>query len=144
MCFCLYLHSHKKWSDSLETWTVLLIFSLQIKTLEVFVQTFIKTAKFGGFCEELFSENNSEAFSVTFSCYDYGIKKDRYRSKRVLQMFLVCYNLLQKLLRKKSKEKNLPLVSFYPCRNLDNNGWGIALKPEVQNPKQHFRGRKLF
>ena len=33
---------------------------------------YIKTAKNGGFCEELHSENNFEAVLATFCCYDYG------------------------------------------------------------------------
>ena len=33
---------------------------------------YIKTAKNGGFCEDLLSENNFEAVLATFYCYDYG------------------------------------------------------------------------
>ena len=32
----------------------------------------MKTAKTGGFCEDLLSENDFEAILVTFPCYDYG------------------------------------------------------------------------
>ena len=32
----------------------------------------IQTAKNGGFCEELFSENDFEAILIDFSCYEYG------------------------------------------------------------------------
>ena len=31
-----------------------------------------QTAKNGGFCEELLSENNFEAVLVNFCCYEYG------------------------------------------------------------------------
>ena len=32
----------------------------------------MKTAKNGGFCEELLSENDFEAVLVNFCCYEYG------------------------------------------------------------------------
>ena len=32
---------------------------------------YIKTAKNGGFCEELLSENDFEAVLVNFCCYEY-------------------------------------------------------------------------
>ena len=32
----------------------------------------MKTAKTGGLCEDLLSENDFEAILVTFPCYDYG------------------------------------------------------------------------
>ena len=54
-------------------------------------RAYIKTAKNGDFCEELRSENDSQAVLATFCRYDHGV---RYKSKRVLQMLLVCYNLL--------------------------------------------------
>ena len=34
---------------------------------------YIKTTKHGGFCEELLSENDFEAVSVNFCCYEYII-----------------------------------------------------------------------
>ena len=34
---------------------------------------YIKTAKYGGFCEELLSENDFEAVLVNFCCYEYGV-----------------------------------------------------------------------
>ena len=33
---------------------------------------YFKTAKNGGFCEELLNENDFEAALATFCCYDYG------------------------------------------------------------------------
>ena len=35
-------------------------------------KAYIKTAKTGGFCEELLSENDFEAVLATFCCYDHG------------------------------------------------------------------------
>ena len=59
---------------------------------------YIKTAENGDFCEELCSENDFETVLATFCCYDHGANvstsEDRYRSKRVSQMLLVYYNLL--------------------------------------------------
>ena len=68
----------------------------------------IKTLKNGGFCEEWLSEDDFEAVSATFCCYDYRANASEavqkkptdkksiktYRSKKVSQMLLVCYNLL--------------------------------------------------
>ena len=66
-------HSHKKRKESLETWAVLLlIFSLNLKYLGWLYSAYIKTAKNGGFCEELLSENDFEAVLATFCCYDHG------------------------------------------------------------------------
>ena len=65
-------HSHKQQKDSLETPAVLLIFSRELEISGWPCRECIKTAKNGGFYEEMFSENNFEAVLVTFSCYDYG------------------------------------------------------------------------
>ena len=49
-------------------------FCLNLKYLGWPYTEYIKTAKNGGFCEELLSENNFEAVLATFCCYDYGAK----------------------------------------------------------------------
>ena len=66
---------------------MLLIFSLELQICGVTVQ--------------LLSENDFEAVLVTFCCYDDygsnvsgGSSEDRYRSKRLSQMLLVHYGLL--------------------------------------------------
>ena len=64
----IWYHSHKKWKDSLDTRPILLIFSYR---------EYIKTAKNGGFCEELLSENDFQAVLATFCCYDYGAKDSK-------------------------------------------------------------------
>ena len=58
---------------------------------------YIKTAKNGGFCEDLLSQNDLEAVLPTFCCYDYGVnaseavqkiasdQKDYHKCSRVLQ-----------------------------------------------------------
>ena len=38
---------------------------------------YIKTAKNGGFCEELLSENDFEAVLVNFCCYEYIIPHEK-------------------------------------------------------------------
>ena len=54
-------HTHKKQKDSLETRVALLIFLLELEISGVAsYREYIKTAKNGGFCEELLSENNFE------------------------------------------------------------------------------------
>ena len=65
------LHGHKKQKDSLETRVVLLIFLLNLKYLGWPYREYIKTAKNGGFCEGLLSENGFKAVLVNFYCYDY-------------------------------------------------------------------------
>ena len=47
-------------------------FCLKMKYLEWPHREYIKTAKNGGFCEELLSENDFEAVLTTLCCYDYG------------------------------------------------------------------------
>ena len=59
-------YSHKKQKESLETWVVLLIFSLNLKYLGWRYGEYIKAVKNGGFCEELLSENDFEAVLVNF------------------------------------------------------------------------------
>ena len=48
------------------------MFCLNLKCLGCPYREYIKTAKNGGFCEELLSENDFEAILVTFCCFDYG------------------------------------------------------------------------
>ena len=46
----------------------------------------IKTAKNGGFCEELLSENDFEAVLVNFCCYEYGANaSEAVQKKRLAQ-----------------------------------------------------------
>ena len=47
-------------------------FRLNLKCLGWPYRESIKTAKNGGFCEELLSETDFEAILATFYCYDYG------------------------------------------------------------------------
>ena len=69
-----YIHSHSKRKDSPRIQNVLLIFRLNLKYLGWPYREYSKTAKNGGFCEELLSENDFEAILATFCCYDYGAK----------------------------------------------------------------------
>ena len=67
-------HSNKRQKDSLEKRAVLLIFLLELEISGWPYREYIKTAKNGGFCEELFSKNDFEAVLATSCCYDYGAK----------------------------------------------------------------------
>ena len=58
-------HSHKKQKECLETRVVLSIFSFSP------YREYINTAKNGGFCEELVSENHFETVLANFCWYDY-------------------------------------------------------------------------
>ena len=60
-------HSHEKR-------VALLIFSLKLEISEIAVQKIHQTARIGGFCEKLHSENDCEAVWATFCCYDFGAK----------------------------------------------------------------------
>ena len=48
----------------------MLIFSLELELSGVAYREYIKTAKNGGFSEELLSENDFGAVLATFCCYD--------------------------------------------------------------------------
>ena len=47
-------------------------FRLKLKYPERSYREYIKTAKNGGFCEEILSKNDTEAVLATFCCYEYG------------------------------------------------------------------------
>ena len=57
-------------SSNLETQAVLLIFSLELEISGVAVLH--QNSENGGFCEKLLSENDFEAVSATFCCFDCG------------------------------------------------------------------------
>ena len=84
------------WKYGLHCW----YFCLNLKYLGWSYGEYIKTAKYVGFCGELEGENDFEAVLATFCCYNYGANasggssEDHYRSKRLSQMLLVCYSLL--------------------------------------------------
>ena len=67
-------HSHEKLSGKI-VWKHgphCLYFHLNLKYLGWPYREYIKTAKNGGFCDGLLSENDSEAILATFCCYGYG------------------------------------------------------------------------
>ena len=60
---------------------------------------YTKTARNGGFCEELLSENGFEAVLATFCCYEYGanaseavqkIAKDKKDYRKCFSCVIVC------------------------------------------------------
>ena len=75
-------------------------FPLNLKYLGWPYRAYIKTAKNSDFREELLSENDFEnifchVLLLWLWCHGFwGSSEHRYRSKRVLQMLLVCYYLL--------------------------------------------------
>ena len=93
-------HSHKKWKDSLETRAVLLIFFLELEITTVIAQSIYQNSKKWWLCEEFLSEIDFETLShfllLWLWCRHFcGSSEYRCRSKRVSQMLLMCYNLLQ-------------------------------------------------
>ena len=100
--FYLRIHSHKKRKDSVEIWTVLLIFSLELQISRVAVQRIHQNSKkwwllwgiarwkwlWGYFSYFLLSWLWCQRF--------WGNSEDCYRSKRLLQMLLVSDSLLNR------------------------------------------------
>ena len=93
---------------------------------------YIKTAKNGGFSGELISENDFEAILATFCCYDYMVptllRKFRRccRSKRLSQMPLACYSLLN--------SQNIPISNSE--KRLVTNTSDVAQKVAVVAQKK--------
>ena len=80
-------HSHKKRKDSLETRGVLLIFSLELETSGVAVQSIHQNSK------ELLSENEFEAILATCCCYDHGAKaseEDQKKYRKCSWCVIIC------------------------------------------------------
>ena len=93
------IHSYKKRKNSPETGAKLL-FSLELEISGWPCRKYIKTAKNSGFCEKLLSENDFENCFIHFrllwlwyQCF-WGSSEDCFKSKRVSQMLLMCYGLL--------------------------------------------------
>ena len=95
-----FLNSHKKRKDSQETWVVLLIFSLELEISGVAVQSIHQNSEkwwlLGGIAKWKWLWGCFSHFLLLWPwCQGFwGSSEDRYRSKRVSQMLLVCYNLL--------------------------------------------------
>ena len=93
-------YSHKNRKDSLETRAVLLIFSLELEISGVAVQRKHPNSK------KLWLLWGIAQWKWLWGCLNqilliwlwcqrfWGSSEDRYRSKRLLQMLFVCYNLL--------------------------------------------------
>ena len=93
-------HGHKKQKDSLERRAVLLIFSLEVEIFGVAVQSIHQNREkwwlLGGISQCRWLWGCFSHFLLLWPCCQgfWGSSEDRYRSKRVSQMLLVCYNLL--------------------------------------------------
>ena len=93
-------HSHKKRKDSLETLAALLIFSLELKMSGVAVQSIHQNSKkwwlLWGIAYWIWLWGCFSHFLLLWPWCQrlWGSSEDRYRSKRVSQMLLVCYNLM--------------------------------------------------
>ena len=112
-----YPHSHKKRKDSLETRAVLLIFSFELEMSGVAVQSTHQNSKklatFAWNCSVKWLWRCFSHFLLLWQWYQdfWGSSEDRYRSKRVSQMLLVCYNLL-----------NSQNIAIYQSMTV-KNGW---------------------
>ena len=78
-------HGHKKRKDSLETWSILLIFSLELKHLEWLYKKYMKTAKHGNFvrnCSVKMTWRLSHflLLRLWWQCF-WGSSEEGYRSK---------------------------------------------------------------
>ena len=96
----LFSHSFKKWKDSLETRTALLIFSLELEISGVAVQSINQNSENGGFYEELLlSEKDFEAILATFCFYNHGTNASEAvqriaTNQKEYHKCSSCYNLL--------------------------------------------------
>ena len=90
-------HSYKKRKDSLETRAVMLILSLELKISGVDVHSKQqKKATLARNCSVKWLWGCFSQFVLLWTwCQGFwGSSEDRYRSKRVSEMLLLCYNLL--------------------------------------------------
>ena len=69
---------------------------MNLKYLGWLYRAYIKTAKNGGFCEELLSGNGFEVVLATFCCYDHGVNASKAVQKIAADQkeYHMCYNLL--------------------------------------------------
>ena len=83
-----------------------------------------QNTKKGGFCEELLSENDSEAVLNNFCCYEYGANTEevqKVRTRTLLLLLELCQFTLKQLILKRHLWKNtfsslLPACWRYkPC-----------------------------
>ena len=93
-------HSHKKRKDSLESRAVMLAFLLELEISGVAVQSIYHNSKkwwlLWGIAKWKWLWSCFSYFLLLWPwCQDsWGSSEDRYRSKRVSQILLACYNLL--------------------------------------------------
>ena len=98
LTFC--IHTHKKWKDSLETRTLLLLFLLELEISGVAVQSIHQNNEkwwlLWGITKWKWLWDCFTHFPLLWPwCHGFwGSLEDRYRSKGVLQMLFVCYYLL--------------------------------------------------
>ena len=84
---------YKNGSIHLNSWKhrpYLLIFCLNLKYLGQQYRKCTKTAKNGGFSEELFSENSFEAVLANFCCYDYSANASKAVQKISTRTLELC------------------------------------------------------
>ena len=111
------VHSQKKRKDSLETRTVLLIFSLELEISGVAVQSIHQNSKkwwrLWGIAKWKWLWDCFSHFLLLWPwCQGFWvIAEDRYRSKRVSQMLLVFYSMLN--------SQNIPINQKVTVKN----GW---------------------
>ena len=128
-------HSHRKWKDSLETRAVPLIFSQELEISKVAVQIIHQNSEkwwlLGGIAQWKWLWGCFSQFLLLWPwCRDFwGSSEDRYRSKKVLQMLLKCYNLLnsQNISINKQQWK---MVGYKDTSDLPKKAAEVAQKKE--------------
>ena len=162
-------HSLNKWKDSLETWAMLLIFLLELRISGVVVQEHTsKQQKMTNSVRNCSMKVTLRVFSHFLLLWPWckgfpGSSEDLYRWKRVSQMLLVCYDLLNSqnipinqyewkmvvykdtsnIARKtaeivQKKSNNWPMVSFIYNGSEVTTWMGHSFKRKTQNPEHHF------
>ena len=112
------VHSHEKRKCSLETQTTLLIFSLELETSGLAVQSVHQNRKSGGFCEELLNE------------FAYLVTLKMFQPLPVMTMLSTLLKQFKASLQNKKSLANAPRVLQFPeqpkhtCQSITvKKGW---------------------
>ena len=142
-------HSHKKRKDSLETRTILLIFSLELEISGVAVQKLQWNSKKWWLFEELLSENNFEGVLVTLCCRDFDANASVQKiaadqnDNRKWSSYVIVYWISKIYQLKNVKKRSVTYLlghlrrRYQYCRNYTEKGaltgpWWVSSEREVR------------
>ena len=142
-------HSHKKRKDSLETRTILLIFSLELEISGVAVQKIQWNSKKWWLFEELLSENNFEVVLVTLCWRDFDANASVQKiatdqnDNRKWSSYVIVYWISKIYQLKNVKKRSVTYLlghlrrRYQYCRNCAEKGaltgpWWVSSEREVR------------